>query len=206
MKYGFMPKLMWKVFRGSFEKAAATQLNEENAKALMDKAQIKYKEILSEVNEFEKGDRFLVNILSCAMLASVLLVSDKKYDLEEVRNFYRTAMITNKILRMKAQSNVSYTEKGRKKLKAQAAKSQKSSNPYSWRFTVSDGENINKYTAHFYTCGICYLMKQLGLFEYVPALCSLDYDLAAMNNTVFTRDHTIAEGANNCDCHYSHRV
>ena len=101
-------------------------------------------------------------------------------------------------------SERNYTEKGRARLKAFARKSQSITNPYDWKFTVEDGETINQYTATFYTCGICTLMNRLGLSEYIPAMCAFDYDMAAMNNTKFTREFTLATGGPYCDCHYDH--
>ena len=99
----------------------------------------------------------------------------------------------------------SYTVKGRQKLKEQAERSMKIENPYSWKFSVEDGKTINQYTATFYTCGICKLMTELGLKEYIPAMCSLDYDMARLNNTKFTREYTLASGGQYCDCHYDHQ-
>ena len=58
---------MWAAFQGSFTRAAGSVLREPDAKALMRRAHPKYREILARVTEFDKGDRFLVNILSCAM-------------------------------------------------------------------------------------------------------------------------------------------
>ena len=98
-----------------------------------------------------------------------------------------------------------YTVKGREKLKAQALASEKNENPYSWKFSVEDGKTINQYTAYFYTCGICRLMTELGLKEYIPAMCTLDYDMAELNDTVFTREQTLAGGGSLCDCHYDHK-
>lgn len=57
----------------------------------------------------------------------------------------------------------------------------------------------------FYTCGICRLMTELGLKEYIPAMCTLDYDMAELNDTVFTREQTLADGESLCDCHYDHK-
>lgn len=205
MKYGFMPKLMWTVYKGTFKKQLTETLREENRGEVMKSAHKKYKEILFGVDEFEKGDSFLINILSCAMLSSVLLSVKNKYTVEEVRVYYRKAMCDNFITKFAATKSKSYTVNGRKKLKEHAAKSQSNTNPYSWKFTVEDGETINQYTATFYTCGICYLMTKLGLKEYIPAMCSLDYDMAAMNNTVFTREYTLAGGGKYCDCHYDHK-
>ena len=200
-----MPKLMWTVYKGTFKKQLSETLREENPKDVMKSAHKKYKEILSDIDEFEKGDRFLINILSCAMLAAVLLSVKNKYTVEEVRLYYRKAMCENFLTKAASTKSKSYTEKGRAKLKEQAKKSEKNTNPYSWKFTVEDGETINQYTATFYTCGICYLMTKLGLKEYIPAMCTLDYDMAALNNTVFTREYTLAGGGKYCDCHYDHK-
>lgn len=141
------------------------------------------------------------------MLSSVLLSVKNKYSLEEVRVYYRKAMCDNKLTKMASKKSKAYTEKGRETLKQQAKQSEilAAKNPYSWRFTVEDGATINQYTATFYTCGICYLMTKLGLKEYIPAMCTLDYDMAELNNTVFTREYTLAGGGAYCDCHYDHK-
>lgn len=205
MKYGLVPKLMWAGYKGTFRRHLTQTLREENPAAVMKAAHKKYKEILSGVTEFDKGDRFLINIVSCAMLSSVLLSAEKKYTVEEVRAYYKKAMCENFLTKAASKKSKSYTRKGRGKLKAQAKQSERNTNPYSWKFSVEDGETLNQYTAYFYTCGICYLMTKLGLAEYIPAMCTLDYDMAELNNTTFTREHTLAEGGAFCDCHYDHR-
>ncbi len=206
MKYSALPKLMWIVFKKDFKKQLTETFNESNPKQVMKNAHLKYKEILAGVDEFKKGDRFLMNILSCAMLSSILLTVENKYDLETVRVYYRKAMCENIILKSKAKKSKSYTLKGREKLKKRAEESMSNENPYSWKFTVEDGKTLNQYVATFYTCGICYLMKKLGLEEYIPAMCSLDYDMARLNNTKFTREFTLASGGKYCDCHYDHQT
>lgn len=206
MKYGFMPKIMWLAFNKTFKKELHNTLNETSYKIVMKKAHKKYKEILEGIDEFAKDDRFLMNILSCAMLASVLLSLENKYSVEEIRQYYKKSMCENFFLKKAAKKSKSYTIKGREKLKKQAEKSMSNTNPYSWKFSVEDGKNINEYTATFYTCGICHLMNKLGLGEYVPAMCHLDYDMASLNNTTFTREYTLASGGPYCDCHYNHKT
>jgi len=205
MKYGFLQKMMWAGYKGSFRKHLTATLKETEPKAVMKAAHKKYKEILSDVTEFDKGDRFLINILSCALLSSVLLSVKNKYSVEEIRAYYRNAMCDNFLTKAASKKSKAYTTKGREKLKRQAKQSETVTNPYSWRFSVEDGATINQYTAYFYTCGICYLMTKLGLKEYIPAMCTLDYDMAEMNNTVFTREYTLAGGGKYCDCHYDHK-
>ena len=205
MKYGLIPKLMWAGYKGTFKKHLTKTLREENPKEVMKSARKKYKEILSGVDEFEKGDRFLINIVSCALLSSILLSVKNKYDVEEIRVYYRKAMCENFLTKAASKKSKAYTQKGRDVLKRQAKESENNENPYSWKFSVEDGKTLNQYTAYFYTCGICYLMTKLGLKEYIPAMCTLDYDMAALNNTDFTREYTLAGGGKYCDCHYNHR-
>lgn len=85
MRYGFIQRLMWTGFKGTFRKQLSKSFDERNPAEVMKNARKKYRKILSGVDEFEKGDRFLMNILSCAMLSAVLLSTEKKYSLEEVR-------------------------------------------------------------------------------------------------------------------------
>lgn len=206
MKYSALPKLMWMVFKKDFKKQLTETFNESNPKQVMKNAHLRYKEILAGVDEFKKDDRFLMNILSCAMISSILLTVENKYDLETVRVYYRKVMCENTILKSKAKKSKSYTLKGREKLKKSAEESMSNENPYSWKFTVEEGKTLNQYVATFYTCGICYLMRKLGLEEYIPAMCSLDYDMARLNNTKFTRKFTLASGGKYCDCHYDHQT
>lgn len=204
MRYGFIQRLMWTGFKGTFRKQLSKSFDERNPAEVMKNARKKYRKILSGVDEFEKGDRFLMNILSCTMLSAVLLSTEKKYSLEEVRVYYRRAMFGNFLMKAAAKKSRAYTAKGRELLKSQAKESEKNTNPYSWKFSVEDDETLNQYTATFHTCGVCFLMTKLGLKEYIPAMCSLDYDMAALNNTEFSREFTLAGSGKYCDCHYNH--
>ena len=59
------------------------------------------------------------------------------------------------------------------------------------------------YEARFTKCGICALMKELGLFEYVPAMCRLDYTMSELGGaSEFVRKYTLASGGPYCDCGY----
>lgn len=203
MRYGFIQRLMWTGFKGTFRKQLSKSFDERNPAEVIKNASKKYRKILSGVDEFEKGDHFLMNILSCAMLSVVLLLTKKIFTGRspcllpqgDVRK------LSDESSRQKSRA---YTAKGRELLKSQAKESEKNTNPYSWKFSVEDGETLNQYTATFHTCGVCFLMTKLGLKEYIPAMCSLDYDMAALNNTEFSREFTLAVGGKYCDCHYNH--
>ena len=203
MRYGFIQRLMWTGFKGTFRKQLSKSFDERNPAEVIKNASKKYRKILSGVDEFEKGDHFLMNILSCAMLSVVLLLTKKIFPGRSPRLLPQgdVRKLSDESSRQKSRA---YTAKGRELLKSQAKESEKNTNPYSWKFSVEDGETLNQYTATFHTCGVCFLMTKLGLKEYIPAMCSLYYDMAALNNTEFSREFTLAGGGKYCDCHYNH--
>lgn len=44
-------------------------------------------------------------------------------------------------------------------------------------------------------------MKELGLYDLVPAMCALDYTMSEAGGTTnFVREYTIASGGEYCDC------
>ena len=50
---------------------------------------------------------------------------------------------------------------------------------------------------------ICALMRDLGLYNFVLAMCHLDYDMTDVGGTAtFIREYTLASGGPYCDCGY----
>lgn len=68
MKYIGMPFGMWALFALSFRKQLTVVFgcDEDTAKAITKKAKPRYKAIIHELPEFEKGDRFKMNLVNCA--------------------------------------------------------------------------------------------------------------------------------------------
>jgi len=63
------------------------------------------------------------------------------------------------------------------------------------------------YEARFTRCGICTLMKELGLYDLVPAMCHLDYTMAEAGGVCdFIREYTLASGGPYCDCGYKKKA
>lgn len=203
MKYGMMPRLMWAMFRGSFAKQLP-RLTDTPAGPLMEKAHRRYQEILAPIPKFEKGDRFLVNIFSASMLSAVLLELPERPAVEAVEDYYHHAMTDNAVMKLFLKKGGRYTAKAQEKLAQQARDSGRRSaaNPYTWRFTYEPGPGLNSYTANFTHCGILHLLDTLGLGEYVPAMCTYDYDMVELGGSIFTRKYTLAGGGPCCDCHY----
>ena len=72
MKYAGLPMAMWAAFHGSFTQHLTMEfgLTQQQAKAVEQLAKQKYRELIEKIPEFEKGDRFKMNIVNCAMLAA----------------------------------------------------------------------------------------------------------------------------------------
>ena len=205
-----MPWGMWALFNRSFEKHLSEVLgyDREKAKAISSDAKKKYKEIIGKLPEFEKGDRFKMNIVSCAMLASFFLSVPEKPSVDSATKYYRDSMM---IPAMKWFCRISgkskFSDKDIKGMKVTAAFNAADRNPYSWNMEFLPYPDGSGYEARFSRCGICTLMKELGLYDLVPAMCSLDYTMSdAGGASRFVREYTLASGGPYCDCGYKKRA
>ena len=90
MKYMGMPMGMWVLFAGSFQKhlTAVLGYDADAAKAITKKAKPKYKAIIADLPEFEKADRFKMNIVNCAMLGAFILSMPERPDVERLTEYY----------------------------------------------------------------------------------------------------------------------
>ncbi len=87
--------------------------------------------------------------------------------------------------------------------KATAALNAADRNPYSWNMEFLPYPDGSGYEARFSKCGICTLMKELGLSDQIPAMCRLDYAMSkAGGASKFVREYTLASGGPYCDCGY----
>ena len=90
-----------------------------------------------------------------------------------------------------------------KPMKATAALKAADRNPYSWNMEFYEYPDGSGYEGRFTKCGICVLMKELGLYDLTPALCHLDYTMSEAGGvTKFVRQYTLASGGPYCDCGY----
>ena len=96
MKYAGMPFGMWTLFAPSFRNqlTAVFGYGTNTAKAITKKAKPKYKEIISELPEFEKGDRFKMNLVNCAMIGAFILSMPERPDVERLTEYYAKSMMT----------------------------------------------------------------------------------------------------------------
>ena len=201
-----MPAGMWLLFAGSFRKQLIETLGYDaiRAREIASKAKRRYKRIIRELPEFEKGDRFRMNIVSCAMLGALLLEMPVKPTVDQAADYYREAMSTvamKAFCRMAAKRK--FTPKDIEGMRKTAAMNAADRNPYSWNMTLHPYPDGSGYEARFTKCGICALMKELGLFEYVPAMCRLDYTMSELGGaSEFVRKYTLASGGPYCDCGY----
>lgn len=84
MKYIGMPMWMWVLFGKSFERNLITEfgLDRDTAKMTAARAKLRYKDIIGGLPEFEKADRFKMNIVNCALLSAFVLNMPKRPDVK----------------------------------------------------------------------------------------------------------------------------
>jgi len=206
MKYMGMPLGMWLLYRKSFREHLVSVLGftAREAKEIAEKANPKYREIIKKLPEFEKGDRFEMNIVNCAMLCAFLLSMEERPNVEKLTAFYARAMMTAPtrwFCRMSGKRK--FTDADLQGMRDTAALQAADRNPYSWNMDYLPYPDGSGYEARFTKCGICTLMKELGLFELTPAMCHLDYTMSdAGGVSEFVRQYTLATGGPYCDCGY----
>ena len=209
MKYIGMPFGMWTLFVPSFRKqlTAVFGYDADTAKDITKKAKLKYKVIIHELPEFEKGDRFKMNIIGCAMLGAFVLCMPKRPDAEVLTVYYENAQMTPLMKWFCRQSGKSkFTPKDIAGMKSTAARKEADRNPYSWNMDFYEYSDGSGYEGRFTRCGICVLMKKLGLYDLTPALCRLDYAMSEAGGvTDFVRQYTLASGGPYCDCGYKRK-
>ena len=209
MKYIGMPMDMWALFRRSFQTnlTAILGFDAETASQITKKAKPKYREIIAGLPEFEKADRFKMNIVNCAMLAAFYLNMPEKPSLDKMTEYYGSAMMTAAMrwfCRMSGKRK--FTEKDIADMETTAALKAADRNPYSWNMDFYPYADDSGYEARFTKCGICTLLRELGIKEITPAMCRLDYTMSeAGGASVFVREYTLATGGPYCDCGYKKR-
>ena len=176
----------------------------DTAKGIAKNAKPKYKAIISDLSEFEKADRFKMNIVNCAMIGAFILSMPERPDVERLTEYYANAMMTKPMKWFCHKSGKSkFTEKDIAGMKATAALRAADRNPYSWNMEFYEYPDGSGYEGRFTKCGICVLMKELGLYDLTPALCRLDYTMSEAGGTTnFVREYTLASSGPYCDCGY----
>ena len=209
MHYIGMPFGMWAIFQKSFRQNLTTILGYDAATArqITASAKPKYKSIIAKLPEFEAKDRFLMNIVNCAMLSAFCLSMPERPTVEKLTEYYRESMMTGAMKWFCRQSGKKkFTQKDIQGMKETAELKAADRNPYSWNMEFYEYEDGSGYEARFTTCGICTLMKELGLYDLVPAMCRLDYTMSEAGGVSdFVREQTLASGGAYCDCGYKKR-
>lgn len=206
MKYAGMPMGMWALFGSSFRKQLTNCLGytPEEAREIARKAKPKYRQIIARVPEFEKEDRFQMNLVNCAMLSAFVLSMPRRPKVEQLTKYYADSMMTKPMAWFCRKSGKKkFTPADIAGMKATAALRAADRNPYSWNMEYLEYPDGSGYEARFSKCGICTLMQELGLYDLTPAMCRLDYTMAeAGGATDFVRQYTLASGGPYCDCGY----
>ena len=127
--------------------------------------------------------------------------------IHDLPEYYAKSMMTKPMKWFCRRSGKSkFTEKDIAGMKAAAALRAADRNPYSWNMDFYEYPDGSGYEGRFTRCGICVLMKKLGLYDLTPALCRLDYTMSEAGGvTDFVRQYTLASGRAYCDCGYKRK-
>ena len=206
MKYIGMPLGMWLLYKRSFRAHLQSVLGctRQAANAITKQAKPKYKAIIARVPDFEKQDRFKMNLVNCALLTAFVRSMETRPTVEALTQFYGKAMMnapTRWFCRLSGKQK--FSKKDVRAMERTAALRAADRNEYSWNMDFLPYPDGSGYEARFTKCGICTLMREEGLYDLVPAMCRLDYTMSdAGGRSDFVRQYTLASGGPYCDCGY----
>ena len=77
---------MWVLFAGSFQKQLTDVLGYDaaTARAITKKAKPQYRQIIRRLPEFEKTDRFKMNLVNCAMIGAFILSMPERPEVDRL--------------------------------------------------------------------------------------------------------------------------
>ena len=209
MKYIGMPLGMWALFAGSFRRQLTVVFGYDAAaaKEIMKRAKPQYRKLIAKLPAFEKADRFQMNIVNCAHARRVHLLHAGASGCGAPDGLLCRRDDDKADDVVLPQERKKFTEKDIAGMQATAALKAADRNPYSWNMEYYAYPDGSGYEARFTQCGICTLMKELGLYDLTPALCHLDYTMAEAGETAdFVREYTLASGGPYCDCGYRRKT
>ncbi len=140
-------------------------------------------------------------------VGAFILSMPERPEVGPLTEYYAGAMMTKPMKWFCRKSGKSkFTEKDIAGMKATAKLKAADRNPYSWNMDYYEYPDGSGYEGRFTRCGICVLMKKLGLYDLTPALCHLDYTMSQAGDvTDFVREYTLASGGPYCDCGYKRK-
>ena len=175
MKYAGMPMGMWALFAPSFRNqlTAVFGYDDDTAKDITKKARTKYRKIIADLPEFEKADRFKMNLVNCAIIGAFILSMPQRPEVDRLTDYYAKAMMTAPMQWFCRKSGKSkFTAKDIAAMKATAALKAADRNPYSWNMEFTNTLTAAATRDALQNCGICVLMKELGLYD-LTLLCAI---------------------------------
>ena len=153
---------------------SGVRLRYEYGKSHHEKSKTKIREIISELPEFEKSDRFKMNLVNCAMIGAFILSMPERPDVERLTEYYAKSMMTKPMKWFCRKSGKNkFTPKDISGMKATATLKAADRNPYSWNMEFYEYPDGSGYEGRFTKCGICVLMKKLGLYDLTPTAWAL---------------------------------
>ena len=142
------------------------------------------------------------------MFCAFILSMPQRPEVERLTDYYAKAMMTVPMrwfCRMSGKRK--FSEENIAVMKAAAVLKAADRNPYSWNMDFIEYPDGSGYEGRFTKCGICTLMRELGLYDLTPAMCHLDYTMAEAGGAAdFVREYTLASGGPYCDCGYKKKT
>ena len=197
MKEGLVVSVSWLLLKRAML-ATLPILGVKDPRAFYKKARAIYEREMAALPEYGEDDVLKLNLAQAVMLGTIYETCDPKPDIDTLTRFYHELLTHPALLRkMMGRRDMLAPSEVQRQVDI-GKRSQRATHPFTWQFSVK-AEDEDRFTATFTRCGIYDYLKSRGMAHIVPAMCAIDYDMGEINNHLFLRDHTLAQGGAVCD-------
>lgn len=199
MKY---TRLYWLFMIGKTKKPLIELFGKKKSKVIINKAKLIYKDLIVNAPNMGKGNTMVGNMYGAMVFVSILIASDFQMSHEEFSKLIHDTLEQFKWILNKRDlsndKNQNYYYDFMDRYKKWYDK-QDHNEVVSWNVHVNRNLHTNGQYYEFTTCPIASYMKDLGLSEYTPCLCKMDYQMFEYQNANLIRKQTIAKEDPICD-------
>lgn len=193
----------WLMMRHLLYRPLQKHASDFNTRDLLRRAKPIYRTLLGKVKGVSGDNPMAANIYFSFPLIAVWLAADKKIAPETMELIFKEALTRPMIRKAMGKHDLNRPED----MKASADKLRQHAawadahpeDTNTWDFNFEEGLHQDGFSYHFTHCPIASFCKEQGIPEITPAICAIDFDMAALRGGRLIRKKTLAHGDDCCD-------
>ncbi|MCR5031406.1 MAG: L-2-amino-thiazoline-4-carboxylic acid hydrolase [Lachnospiraceae bacterium] len=194
----------WKLLTRMLHKSLVQRFGKEGTKALLQKADSVYRDMLSKVDDVGADNPMSSNIYQCFVFLALYKASEGKISVADLRNITREFM-GSPLMKLASLKRNLNKEKGVQDLSnllhnnVAYLEEHPQYKDASWDFHFDETLHKDGFYYHFTHCPLNDFARRENMLEVLPVMCDIDFLTARIMHSVLHREQTLASGGTMCD-------